>query len=73
VFVQGRIEPTKFEKDGQTEYGFDFIADVIDARYQRTRRQVRNAWPGPGVIRRTKICRTVSTSRAIAASSSTAG
>jgi single-strand DNA-binding protein len=30
VFVQGRIEPTKFEKDGQTEYGFDFIADVIE-------------------------------------------
>ena len=30
MFVQGRIEPTKFEKDGQTEYGFDFIADVIE-------------------------------------------
>lgn len=30
VFVQGRIEPTKFEKDGQTEYSFDFIADVIE-------------------------------------------
>ena len=30
VFVQGRIEPTKFKKDGQTEYGFDFIADVIE-------------------------------------------
>jgi single-strand DNA-binding protein len=30
VFVQGRIEPTKFEKEGKPEYGFDFIADVIE-------------------------------------------
>ena len=31
VFVQGRIEPTKYEKEGQkAEYGFDFIADVIE-------------------------------------------
>ena len=30
VFVQGRIEPTKYEKDGKTEYGFDFIAEEIE-------------------------------------------
>jgi single-strand DNA-binding protein len=30
VFVQGRIEPTKFEKEGKMEYGFDFIADKIE-------------------------------------------
>ena len=28
--VQGRIEPTKYEKDGKTEYGFDFIAEEIE-------------------------------------------
>lgn len=30
VFVQGRIEPTKYEKEGKTEYGFDFIAEEIE-------------------------------------------
>lgn len=30
VFVQGRVEPTKFEKEGKTEYGFDFIAESIE-------------------------------------------
>src|SRR5690606_18992598 len=30
VFVQGRIEPTKYEKDGKTEYGIDFIAEKIE-------------------------------------------
>ncbi|MDF7677064.1 single-stranded DNA-binding protein [Neisseriaceae bacterium ESL0693] len=30
VFVQGRIEPTKFEKDGKTEYSIDFIAEGIE-------------------------------------------
>lgn len=30
MFVQGRIEPTKYEKDGKTEYGFDFIAEEIE-------------------------------------------
>ncbi len=29
VFVQGRIEPTKFESAGKTVYGFDFIAEEI--------------------------------------------
>jgi len=30
VFVQGRIKPTKYEKeDGTVEYGHDFIADMI--------------------------------------------
>ena len=29
VFVQGRIEPTKSEKDNRTDYGFDFIAEKI--------------------------------------------
>ena len=30
VFVQGRIEPTKFERNGRTEFGFDFIAEAIE-------------------------------------------
>ncbi|EHW7386056.1 single-stranded DNA-binding protein [Escherichia coli] len=30
VFVQGRIENTKYEKDGKTEYGTDFIAEEIE-------------------------------------------
>jgi single-strand DNA-binding protein len=30
VFVQGRVETTKYEKAGKTEYGIDFIADVIE-------------------------------------------
>lgn len=30
VFVQGRIEPTKYEKGDKTEYGFDFIAEEIE-------------------------------------------
>ncbi|ENM2238630.1 single-stranded DNA-binding protein [Vibrio cholerae] len=30
VFVQGRIENTRFEKDGKTEFGTDFIAEKID-------------------------------------------
>jgi single-strand DNA-binding protein len=30
VFVQGRIEPTKYEKGDKTEYGFDFIAEQIE-------------------------------------------
>lgn len=30
VFVQGRIEPTKYEKGDKTEYGFDFIAEKIE-------------------------------------------
>jgi single stranded DNA-binding protein (ssb) len=30
VFVQGRVEPTKFEKEGKTEYGIDFIAEQIE-------------------------------------------
>jgi len=29
VFVQGRITPYKYEKDGKTEYGFDFNAENI--------------------------------------------
>lgn len=29
IFVQGRIEPTVYEKDGETKYGFDFIAEEI--------------------------------------------
>ncbi len=30
VFVQGHIQPTKYEKDGATVYGFDFIATKIE-------------------------------------------
>ena len=30
VFVQGKIRNTKYEKDGQTVYGTDFIADKVD-------------------------------------------
>ena len=30
IFVQGRIESTKYEKAGKTEYGNDFIADEIE-------------------------------------------
>lgn len=30
VFVQGRVETTKYEKAGKTEYGIDFIADMIE-------------------------------------------
>lgn len=30
MFVQGRVEPTKFEKEGKTEYGIDFIAEQIE-------------------------------------------
>lgn len=29
VFVQGHIQPTKWEKDGQTYHGFDFIATKV--------------------------------------------
>lgn len=29
IFVQGRVQPTKHEKDGKTEYGFDFIAEKL--------------------------------------------
>jgi len=28
--VQGKIRNTKYEKDGQTVYGTDFIADKVD-------------------------------------------
>ena len=31
AFFQGRIKPTKYEKDGKTEYGTDFIVEI--ARY----------------------------------------
>ena len=30
VFVQGHILPTKWEKEGQKQYGFDFIASKIE-------------------------------------------
>lgn len=30
VFVQGHIQPTKYEKDGATVYGHDFIATKIE-------------------------------------------
>lgn len=30
VFVQGRIENTKYEKDGQDVYGTDFIAEEVE-------------------------------------------
>lgn len=30
VFVEGRLETTKYEKDGKTEYGIDFIAEKIE-------------------------------------------
>lgn len=30
VFVQGHIQPTKYEKEGATVYGFDFIATKIE-------------------------------------------
>lgn len=29
VFVDGRVEPTRFERDGKTVYGIDFIASGI--------------------------------------------
>lgn len=30
VFVEGRIENTEHQKDGQTVYGTDFVADYIE-------------------------------------------
>jgi single-strand DNA-binding protein len=39
VFVQGRIEPTKYENNGTTEYGFDFIAEKIDYLETKAPRQ----------------------------------
>ena len=30
VFIQGHIQPTKYEKDGATVYGHDFIATKIE-------------------------------------------
>ncbi|MEX3583571.1 MAG: single-stranded DNA-binding protein [Burkholderia sp.] len=35
VYVEGRIENTKFEKNGETVYGMDFIADYV--QYLRTK------------------------------------
>ena len=30
VFIEGRIENTEHQKDGQTVYGTDFVADYIE-------------------------------------------
>lgn len=30
VYVEGRIENTEYEKNGETVYGFDFIADYVE-------------------------------------------
>ncbi|ALS68403.1 single-stranded DNA-binding protein [Pandoraea apista] len=30
VFVEGRVEPTQYDRDGETIYGMDFIAGMID-------------------------------------------
>ncbi|MEX3557802.1 MAG: single-stranded DNA-binding protein [Burkholderia sp.] len=35
VYVEGRIENTKFEKNGETIYGMDFITEQV--QYLRTK------------------------------------
>lgn len=30
IFVEGRLEATRYEKDGKTEHGIDFIAEKIE-------------------------------------------